>query len=63
MCCVKVIPGPGLTQPQADFIGCLMTAAITAMPVFLQALMTCLGGGNGSGADDKFAPGDRERCK
>lgn len=62
MCCVKITAGPGMTQAQADFIGCLMTAAITAMPVFLSALMKCLSGGNGTSDDHQYAPGERERC-
>jgi len=62
MCKCNLTPGPGMTRAQADFIGCLMTAAITAMPVFLQALMSCLSGGGGGSKDDKYQPGDRPRC-
>lgn len=48
--------------PSVDFIGCLMTAVMTAIPVALQAFMTCLAGGGGGGKAD-YKPGDRERCK
>lgn len=63
MCCVKVTAGPGLTQPQADFIGCLMTGVLAAMPYFLEAFLKCLSGANGTGSDDQYAPGQRDRCQ
>jgi len=62
MCTVKIQAGPGMTRAQADFIGCLMTAAITAMPVFLQALMGCLSATPPPGDDDAYTAGDRTRC-
>jgi len=62
MCCCKVIPGPGMTQKQADFIGCLLTATLTATPVFLDALMNCLAGGGASPDPTDFRPGERIRC-
>lgn len=43
----------------ADFISCLMTAAIAALPQFLEAFMGCLAGATpGPG----YQPGDRVRC-
>lgn len=42
-----------------DFISCLMTALIAAMPAFLEALMTCLAGQPNTG---EHKPGDRFRC-
>ena len=46
-------------DPSADFIGCLLTGVMAALPAFLDAFMRCLAGGEGSG---KFNPGDRARC-
>lgn len=63
MCKCSIVPGPGLTQPQADFMGCLITAALAAAPVFFKALMDCLGAGGQPGGDDQFEPGDRVRCQ
>jgi len=45
---------------QADFIGCLLTAVIAALPCFLESFMKCLAGGNGPSTG--FKPGDRTRC-
>lgn len=46
-------------HPQADFIGCLIAAAIATMPQFLDALMKCLAAPGGS---DDYKPGHRTRC-
>ena len=63
MCNCKLLPGPGMTKAQADFISCLLAAAVAAAPVFLQALMNCLSGGNEGTGNDAYTPGDRTRCK
>lgn len=45
---------------QQDFLSCMMTAVIAALPCFLEAFMKCLAGGNGPSTG--FTPGDRGRC-
>jgi len=50
-----------LTQPQADFMGCILSSLFAALPAFIAALMECLGGGTSPGAGD-YKPGDRPRC-
>lgn len=45
--------------PSADFMSCLFPALIAAVPSFLQSFMSCISGGNTSGA---YQPGDRKRC-
>jgi len=62
MCSVHVDPGPGMTRAQADFVGCLMTAVLEALPVFLASLMGCLSSAPTPGEDDAYKPGDRTRC-
>lgn len=53
-------PGrPPRTWTQQDFVGCLLTGLLAAMPYFLEAFLTCLGGG---GATGDYRPGDRTRC-
>lgn len=47
--------------PTADFVGCLLTGAMAALPAFLQAFMTCLGGGGGG--TGQYNPGQRKRCQ
>lgn len=46
-------------KPSADFISCLITALVGALPTFLQAFMSCLAGG---GTPGDYKPGDRLRC-
>jgi len=46
-------------KPRADFIGCLLTGVMAALPAFLEAFMKCLGGGGPSG---DYNPGNRQRC-
>jgi len=63
MCVVK-IHSPTMNaeldiKPQQDFFSCLMSAAIAALPAFLEAFMACLGGGSTPGT---YKPGDRRRC-
>lgn len=63
MCRVN-IEGKGVdvnldVNPSADFIGCLLTGVMAALPAFLEAFMRCLGGGTGSG---DYNPGTRDRC-
>jgi len=51
-----------INKAQADFIGCLFTGLIAALPCFLEAFLACLSGtGPGSG-DDDYDPGTRNRC-
>lgn len=45
--------------PTADFIGCLLTGVMAALPAFLEAFMKCLAGGEGTTG---YKPGDRDRC-
>lgn len=47
-------------KPSADFMGCLLQAVLTAMPVFLEALMKCLAGDS---PETGYNPGDRQRCE
>lgn len=54
-------PCPKLTQAQLDFIGCLIPALFTALPVFLESFMGCISG-IGPGPSDTYDPGDRTRC-
>ncbi len=42
-----------------DFISCLMTGVVSALPAFLEAFMNCLAGGSTPG---EYKPGDRFRC-
>lgn len=49
-------------QAQKQFLECLFPALITALPYFLQALMTCLAGG-GTNPPGDHNPGDRLRCE
>ena len=51
-----------LTRAQADFIGCLMTALISALPCFIEGVLACLAGGGPSTDDDDYDPGNRTRC-
>jgi len=62
MCKIDVTPGPGITRAQADFVGCLMTALLAALPSFLENLMTCLRGNTPPAPGDAYKPGDRPRC-
>jgi len=55
-------PDLRLTRPQADFISCLMSAVIAALPSFLEAFMGCLAGPGPSPGDDDYDPGTRNRC-
>lgn len=48
-----------LSQAQADFLNCLLSGVLAAMPYFLEAFLTCLGGGGSSG---DYTPGSRKRC-
>lgn len=52
---------PKLSQVQLDFIGCLIPALFTALPVFLESFMGCITG-IGPGPEDTYDPGDRTRC-
>ena len=45
---------------QADFVGCLLTGVLAALPCFLEEFMKCLALGPGPGTG--FKPGDRDRC-
>jgi hypothetical protein len=47
-------------HPSQDFISCLFTAAIAALPAFLESFMTCL---SGTPASPGYNPGDRTRCE
>jgi hypothetical protein len=48
---------------QQDFMSCLFTALLAAVPAFLQSLVTCLSGGGGGGTGgDEYQPGQRDRC-
>lgn len=47
-------------QAQGDWLSCLMTGVMAALPAFLDAFMKCLSTGNGGTAD--YNPGDRNRC-
>ncbi len=40
---------------------CLLSAAMTAVPVFLQSFIACISGGGG-GASGAYNPGNRPRC-
>lgn len=42
-----------------DFISCLFTGVIAALPAFLEAFMQCLAGG---GPTTGYQPGNRSRC-
>jgi len=63
MCCVRITPTGRMTQAQADFVGCLLTAVLTAAPYFMSALLDCLTAPpEPPPADDSYNPGDRARC-
>lgn len=47
-------------EAQQDFVGCLLTGVLAALPAFLEAFMNCLAGGGNGGSG--FRPGDRTRC-
>lgn len=51
------------TRIQLDLIGCLINGVVAALPAFLTAFLNCLGGGDGTAADDKYQPGNRDRCQ
>ena len=58
------IQSPGLNveldlKPRTDLLTCLVPALLAAMPAFIEAYMTCITAGSGSG---NFKPGDRPRC-
>lgn len=48
-------------EPTADFVGCLMTGAIAALPCFLEAFTKCLAGA-ADDPDGAYKPGTRIRC-
>lgn len=48
-------------EAQQDFVGCLLTGVLAALPCFLEAFMKCLAGENGPTTG--FKPGDRDRCE
>lgn len=50
-----------LTEPQGDFVSCLLTGVLAAMPTFLAAFMDCLGGGGAAGPG-QYTPGSGKRC-
>lgn len=50
-----------LTKAQGDFVGCLLTGVLAAMPTFLAAFMDCLAGGITPGPG-LYKPGGRDRC-
>lgn len=46
---------------QQQFVSCLLTALLAAMPTFLNQLISCLTkGGGGTGGD--YKPGEEARC-
>lgn len=47
-----------LNKAQVDFLGCLISAIMEAVPCFLTSFMACLAGGGAAG----YTPGDRPRC-
>ena len=50
-----------LTQPQADFMSCMLAAVLASLPTFLAAFMECLGSA-GNGNPGSYEPGQRPRC-
>lgn len=62
MCKCQMTVPPGWTKAQADFVSCLITGVVTAMPYFLDSFLQCLAGNGSSGGDDVYQPGDRTRC-
>lgn len=52
----------GMTaEQQADFMSCLMTAAVAVLPAFLAAMLKCMAG-QAAPPTTGFDPGDRTRC-
>lgn len=51
----------GRVQPSADFIDCLLTGAMAALPAFLTAFTACLKTDN-DGQPTAYTPGHRQRC-
>ena len=47
-------------EAQQDFLSCMMTGVIAALPCFLEAFMKCLTGTNGPSTGHN--PGNRARC-
>jgi hypothetical protein len=50
-----------LERTLASIGPCLLSAAMTAVPVFLQSFLSCIAGG-GNGTAGSFTPGNRPRC-
>jgi len=50
-----------LSQPQADFMSCMLAAVLASLPTFLAAFMECLGS-DGNGNPGTYEPGQRPRC-
>lgn len=47
-----------LNKAQVDFLGCMISAIMEAVPCFLTSFMGCLAGGDTTG----YEPGARIRC-
>jgi len=57
----QLSPNPSQANPRplADFVPCLLTALMAALPYFLEAFVACLTSQQ-PGAD--YKPGTRKRC-
>ena len=53
--------GIGLHPQAADFVGCLLVAAMAVLPEFIMAMTTCLTSTDNPPSAD-YDPGDRNRC-
>jgi len=51
--------GP-LTPQQQDFMACLVSSLVAAVPCFLEAFITCITGDGSSPGN--YNPGTRQRC-
>lgn len=46
-------------RPLGEFVPCLLSALVAAMPYFLEAFLACLSDG---GSTEDYQPGSRKRC-
>jgi hypothetical protein len=52
----------GMTpEQQADFMSCMLTALLAALPDFIASMMSCMAGSTAPPAGG-FDPGNRSRC-